>query len=206
MVGIQRTRQYQATGVINAQAIHDTKYATRSIPAGVIPSTVNFFGAAPSADPTSDRYEQGNTLVSSGKIFTIFSIAAQVAAGAGAVMADFESIINTCSLRIVTSQKEYGVFPLLMMPAGGGAAYQSGQVAVTPAAVPGNLSVIGVLNGMPTQSATFALARALEIQANQSFYMELLGPVAAGVWGAQTLTGAIRVRLILNGVEERAAA
>lgn len=203
---IQRTRAFQPTGIGYNQFIHDAKYATRSIPAGVIPSTVNFFTAAPSADPTSDRYEQGNTLVSSGKKFNIFSILVQVLPGAACVLGDLEKVINYCSVRLVTAQKEYGVFPLFMLPAGGGISIHSGQVAVTPAAAPGAQSVVGATNGVPSRDSCFSLAVPLEIQANQSFYMELLGPVAAGVFGAATLTGAVQVRLVLDGVEERVAA
>ena len=41
----------------------------------------------------------------------------------------------------------------------------------------------------------------LIIQANQSFYAELLGPTAT----PQTLTGALNIRIVLDGVEQRAA-
>lgn len=203
---VQSTRAYRPMGILSGQTIHDTKYATRSIAAGVIPPALNFFTAAPSVDMTSDRYEQGNTLISSGKKFYIFSILAQVLGGAAATLTDLEKVINFCSLRMVTAQKEFGVWPLFMLPAGGGLAIQSGQVAVTPAAIPGNLSIVGACNGMPTREAAFTLARPLEITANQPFYMELLGPTASGVFGAATLTGAVQVRVVLDGVEDRAAA
>lgn len=195
------TRQFQPTGVSNAQSIHDMKWATRSIAAGVIPSSTNFFGAAPSPDQTVDRYEQGNTLVSSGKMYTIYGIFLQVYALAGGLVLDLEKVINWTAVRIVTAQKEYGVFPATLIPAGGGLVMQSGQIAVTPAAAPGGQSVTGALNGQPGRNAAFTLANPLEIQANQSFYMELLGPTVT----AQTLTGIVAVRIILDGVEERPA-
>lgn len=195
------TRMYQPTGIGQNQKIHDMKWATRTIAAGVIPTTTNFFGASPSSDPTVDRYEQGNTLVSSAKIFTIYGLFAQLLPGAAAVLADFEKIINFCAVRIVTAQKEYGVFPLSLLPAGGGLVIQSGQVAITPAAVPGAQSIVGALNGQPGRNAAFTFANPLEIQANQPYYMELIGPTAT----AQTLTGAIQVRFVLDGVEQRTA-
>lgn len=196
------TRQYQNAGIGNFQQIHDTKYATRSLAAAAIPSTTNFFGAAPSADPTLDRYEQGNTLVSSAKIFTIVGILAHITFGTGGILTDMEKIIQYCCLRIVTAQKEFGVFPLHMAPAGGGIAIQAGQVALTPAATPGTLSVVGAVNGMPARTSGFTLAEPLDIQANQPFYMELLGPVTT----AQTLTGIMNVKIILDGIEKRTAA
>lgn len=195
------TRAFQPTGVGQFQAIHDMKWATRSLAAGAIPATTNFFGAAPSSDLTVDRYEQPNTLVSSAKIYTIYGLFAQIWAGAAAVFGDFEKVINYCAVRIVTAQKEYGVFPLNLLPAGGGLFVQGGNISVTPAASPGGQSPAGILNGQPGRNACFTFANPLEIQANQSFYMELLGPTAT----AQTLTGAMNVRLVLDGVEKRAA-
>ena len=195
------TRQFNATGVGTFQQIHDTKYATRSLAAGAIPTSTNFFGAAPSADITVDRYEQGNTLVSSAKIFTVVGILVLLQAGAGAVLSDFEKIINYCCLHIITAQKEFGMWPLHMCPAGGGLAVQSGQVAVTPAASPGALSTVGATNGMPARTSGFTLAEPLDVQANQPFYMELLGPVTA----VQTLTGIVNVKIILDGLEKRTA-
>ena len=137
MRALTPTRQFAATGIGNFQRIHDFKYATRSLAAAAIPSTTNFFGAAPSSDPTLDRYEQGNTLVSSAKTFTIFGVFMHLYSGAGAVIGDWEKIIQKCCLRIVTNQKEFGVIPCHMVPAGGGIAVQSGQVSVTSTTSPG---------------------------------------------------------------------
>ena len=195
------TRQFQPTGIGNNQEIHDMKWATRTIALGVVPSTTNFFGAAPSSDLTVDRYEQPNTLVSSAKIYTIFGLFLQIYAGVGAILTDLEKIISFTALRIVTAQKEYGVFPISLLPAGGGLAIQSGQIALTPAVAPGALSVVGALNGMPARNAAFTFANPLIIQANQSFYAELLGPTVT----PQTLTGAVIVRVVLDGVERRTA-
>jgi len=195
------TRQFQPTGIGNNQQIHDMKWATRTLAAGVIPASTNFFGAAPSSDYTVDRYEQPNTLVSSAKTFTIYGMFVQIILGAAGVLTDFEKIINFCAVRLVTAQKEYGVFPVSLLPAGGGLAIQSGQIAVTPAATPGALSPIGALNGMPARNAGFNFANPLIIQANQSFYAELLGPTGT----TQTLGGAMQVRIVLDGVEDRTA-
>ena len=51
----------------------------------------------------------------------------------------------------------------------------------------------------------FALATPLTIQANQGFYCEMMAPSGGGVLPAITLTGAIRVRVILDGVLDRSA-
>ena len=200
------TRRYQNIGVGDFQYIHDTKYATRSIAAGTLPVVTNFFGAAPSVDITLDRYEQGNTLVSSGKVFTIFGIAVQLTIGAAGTLTDLEKICNFTCLRLITAQKEYGMIPLYMLPQGGGLAIQSGQIAVTPAASPGAFSTVGATNGMPQRSSMFNLAMPLDIQANQSFYAELVAPSGQGFLAAQSLTGAVQVRVVLDGVEQRAAA
>lgn len=195
------TRMYQPTGIGQNQIIHDMKWATRTIAAGVIPTTTNFFGAAPSSDLTVDRYEQPNTLVSSAKIYTIYGMFVQVYAGAAAVLQDLEKLCSWTAIRLVTAQKEYGIFPVSLLPAGGGLTVQSGQIAVTPAAPPGGQSVTAALNGTPARNAAFTFANPLIIQANQSFYTELLGPTVT----PQTLTGAVIVRVVLDGVEQRAA-
>jgi len=104
-------------------------------------------------------------------------------------------------VRIVTASKEFGVFPLLDLPQGGGVCALSGQVSVTAAASPGAFSANALTNGHPLRKK-FALKNPLVIQANQSFYMELLGPTTT----AQTLTGIMQVRLELEGVEVRPAA
>jgi hypothetical protein len=52
---------------------------------------------------------------------------------------------------------------------------------------------------MPARNVGFNFANPLIIQANQSFYCELLGPTVT----TQTLTGAVQVRVVLDGVEQR---
>lgn len=200
------TRQYQPMGIGNNQYIHDTKYATRQLAAAAIPNVTNFFSGAPSADITADRYEQGNTLVSSGKTFTIFGIAVQLFSPAVGLATDYEKILNWCCLRIVTAQKEYGMYPLYMLPQGGGLVAQSGQIEVTPAATPGASISTGLTNGMPARQSMFNLAFPLQIQANQSFYCELIAPSGTGILPAQTLASAVNVRVLFDGVEGRVAA
>lgn len=200
------TRAFDPTGVGTFQAIHDTKFATRSIAAGVMPLTTNFFSAPASADPTVDRYEQGNTLVSSAKTFTIFGIGVQLMIGAAGVLTDLDQVSKYCALRIVTAQKEYGVIPLYMLPQGGGLAIQSNQVSVTPVAAPGAFSTVGVTHGMPARQSMFNLAFPLEIQANQMFYCEVLAPSGLGILAALTNAGAVQIRVVLDGVEKRTAA
>lgn len=195
------TRAYSPSGVGLLQQIHDFKFATRSLAAAALPAVTNFFGAAPSADPTLDRYDQGGTLVSSGKKFTIYQMALHIWKNtADANLADFQRIIDNCFIRLVTNSKEFGLYPVLDLPAGGGLAVQSGQIAVTPAAVPGNFSTMGATNGHPLRKR-FALKMPLEIQSNQQFYAELVAPQVTPL----TLTSITLVRLELEGVEERAA-
>lgn len=195
------TRAFQPAGIGLMQNIHDFKFATRSLAAAAVPAVTNFFGAAPSSDPTLDRYDQGNTLVSSGKLFTIYQMAVHIwKATQDGNLADFQKLIDNCFIRIVTSSKEFGLYPLIALPAGGGLAIQSGQVAVVPAAAPGGLSTMGALNGHPLRKR-FALKHPLQVQSNQSFYAELVAPQTTPI----TLTSITLVRLELEGVEERAA-
>ena len=195
------TRQYQPAGVGVMQAIHDFKWATRTLAAAAIPATTNFFGAAPSADSTLDRYDQGNTLVASGKKFTIYQLAVHVFKNtADANLADIQKVIDNCFVRIVTNAKEFGLYPVGALPYGGGICVQGGNIAVTPAAAPGGITSLGVTNGHPLRKR-LALRHPLEIQSNQPFYMELVGPSLTPL----TLTSATIVRIELEGVEERAA-
>ncbi len=195
------TRMFQPTGFGQNQDLHDMKWATRALAAGAIPATTNFFGAAPSSDLTVDRYEQPNTLVSSAKTYTIYGLFVQLFIGAAGTLSDLEKVINYTALQIITAQKEYGVFPVSLLPAGGGLLVQSGQIAVTPAATPGAQSPVGALNGTPDRRACFKFANPLIIQANQGFACNLIGPTAT----AQTLTGIVNVRVVLDGVEQRTA-
>jgi hypothetical protein len=194
-----QTRAFQPTGVGDFQDIHDMKWATRTLVAGVIPAVTNFFSAAPSADATVDRYEQGNALVSSGQQYTIFGLFFQIYAGAAALLSDLEKVVNWCNLRLWTSSKEFGQYPISMVPAGGGLYVQGGNIAVTPTGAPGGQSVTAALNGMPGRNASLTLANPLIIQANQNIYAELIGPVTT----PQTLTGAVICRVIFDGVLSR---
>jgi len=201
------TRILQPADTSLGNTIHDVKFATRVLAAGVL-GTTNFFSAAPSADPTVDRYEQGNTLVTSGKRFTIYQIGLMVRPSPDTDtvnLIDMDRLINLCSLRMVISQKEFGLFPLVNIPAGGGISALSGQVSATAAAAPGAFSTAAVSNGIPMRRR-FALQCPLIIQANQQFFCEIIAPNGTGVVAAITLTGALIARLELEGVEERAAA
>lgn len=200
---ITPTRAFQPAGVGLLQGIHDFKFATRAIGAGVVPNTVDFFGAPPVADPTQDRYDQGNTLVSSGKSFIIYQISLMLFKLApDAHVVDLEQLINKCHIRLTTASKEFGIYPVKDLVAGGGLFAGAGQIAVTPATMPGGTVTTGVLNGHPLRKK-FALKSPLEIQSNQSFRAELLAPGGAL---AITLLSATTLRLELEGVETRPAA
>jgi len=200
------TRVFAPSGVGLQQQIHYMRWATRAFAAGVIPVITNFFSAAPNADANVDLYEQGNALVGSGSNFTIKQIGVQIIGGAAATFADFESVINSCSLKLITASKEYGIFPFFMLPQGGGISAMSGQVVGTLGANPaGGACTPGLTNGVPDRRAMFALATPLTIQANQGFYCEMMAPSGGGVLPAITLTGAIRVRVILDGELDRSA-
>jgi hypothetical protein len=195
------TRQFQPAGVGVLQSIHDVKYATRILAAGTIPGTTNFFGAAPSADLTLDRYDQGNTLVASGKTYTIYQLAVHVFKNtADANLADIQKIVDNCFIQIQTAAKEFGVYPIGMLPYGGGICVQGGNIAVTPAAAPGGITSMGVTNGHPLRKR-FALKHPLVIQSNQPFFINMLAPTATPL----TLASITIVRIELEGVEERAA-
>lgn len=197
------TRIYQPGNVgLNVQH-HDCRWATRTIASGAL-ANQNFFGAAPSADRTSDFYEQPNTLCTSGKIFTIYALGLKLTAGASGTLTDIEKVVNTMTLRMMSDQREWLNMPVHLIPAGGGLVIQSGQVAITPAATPGALSPVGALNGNGERKL-MVLRTPLEIGANQQFYCELLAPTSASAYGAQTLTGAVIAQLILEGIETRAA-
>lgn len=202
------TRILQPSDASLGNKLHDFKFATRLLAAAALPSTTNFFTAAPSADPTVDRYEQGNTLVTSGKRFTIYQMQVLVRPTNDtdtANLADIQRLIDFTFIRLNISQKEYGVFPLSALPQGGGISALGGQVSVTSAAAPGAFSTAGVTNGAPVRMC-FAFQHPLIIQANQQFFAELVAPNGTGIVSAITLTGATMVRLQLEGVEERAAA
>ena len=195
------TRQYQPAGVGVLQSIHDLKYATRSLAAAAIPAITNFFGAAPSPDLTLDRYDQGNTLVASGKQFTIYQLAVHVWKNtADANLEDIQKIVDNCFIQIVTAAKEFGVYPVACLPYGGGVNIQGGNVAVTPAAAPGGKTSLGVTNGHPLRKR-FSLKHPLIVQSNQPFSVNLVGPTVTPL----TLSSITLVRIELEGVEERAA-
>lgn len=50
-----RTRKAQGTTLIEAQRIHDTKYATKLLASGVLPSLTEFFRSAPLGDYTDRK-------------------------------------------------------------------------------------------------------------------------------------------------------
>jgi hypothetical protein len=202
-----RTRKAQGTTLIEAQRIHDTKYATKLLASGVLPSITEFFRSAPLGDYTYDNYASGGNLVDSGKEFVIYQIAAQLIDGTSNTLLDWNALISKLVMKITTAQKEYGYFPLLFLPQGGGLNASGGQVSVSPSATPGvlNSTTVGAGNGIPQHSSMFKLAAPLVIQANQSFKIDVIAPNGVG-FTAITLTGSSYLRIILDGIEQRAAA
>lgn len=195
------TRAFQPAGVGLLAPIHDFKFATRSLAAAVIPAVTNFFGAAPNADPTLDRYDQSGTLCSSGNKFTIWQIAVHIWKNTVDVnLNDLRAIIDNCMIRMTTNSREFGLYPVLDLPAGGGLAVQAGQVASTPVAAPGAFSTMGAVNGHPLRKR-FSLKHPLEVGSNQQFFMELVAPQATPI----TLVSITQVRIELEGVLERVA-
>ena len=195
------TRQYTPGGVGQMQTIHDTRYATKTFSSGAIAGTTAFFQAAPSADPTLDRYTGNNNLVDSGQTWEIHSIGVMVKDSTSATFADMVSFIQLCALRLWISSKEYGVFPLIDLPAGGGPFIQGGNISLSQIASPGTVSPYGILNGNP-QRRKMRLHQPLEIQGNQSIYAEIMAPVTTAI----TLTGALIVRVEFEGLWTRPAA
>jgi len=200
------TRQFQPAGVGVFNQVHSSKWATKTFAAGAIPSTTDFFLSAPSGDLTRDNYDQGGILVTSGKTFTIYGLAVNFIEATASTFADIDTFINRCSVQITSQNKEIGLFPLVLIPSGGGTSALSGQVSVTSAASPGATSPLAVTNGIPVRKL-LNLEVPLEIQSQQSFKVTILGPasVPAG-FPAATLVGALDVRVVLEGIETRPAA
>jgi hypothetical protein len=203
--GRNATRQYTPGGVGNMQSIHDFRFSTRNFAAAVFPSLTVFFNTAPSPDFTVDRYSAQNNLVDSGQKWLIHQVSVAIFPQAPypptATLQDMVNVINLCAIRFQISSKEYGLFPLLDLPAGGGPNVSGSQVAITAAAAPGATSPYGITNGV-AQRLKLALCQPLEIQGNQAFYMELLGPSATTF----TLTGPVTLRVELEGEWFRPAA
>lgn len=198
------TRAFQPSGVGLLQQIHDFKFATRALAAAVMPNVTDFFSAPPVADPTQDRYDQGGTLVSSGKSFIIYAMSFEVFKLVDDVnVVDLVQIINKCFIRLTTAAKEFGTYPVKDLPAGGGLFAGSSQISLTPLAAVGsmNSTTLGCLNGHPLRRK-FAFKNPLEIQSNQQFKAELLAPAGAL---AITLLSATTCRLELEGLESRPA-
>lgn len=201
------TRQAVGGMLINGQQIHDQKWATRSLPVGVLANTTDFFSAPASADPCVDRYSSGGNLVDSAKKFIVVQMGLWLYSANTAALADLDKIINFCAIRLSTNQREFGTFRALQLPAGGGLDVPGGQISITPGAsgVAAASGVVGASNGLKTRGAMFKLAAPMIIGANQSFKAELLAPAVGSLFGAITLTQIVFAQLLLDGVEERAA-
>lgn len=199
-----RMLQPAAVGVFND--IHTTKCATKTFAAAAIPALTDFFQSAPSGDLTRDNYDQGGILITSGKTFTLYALALAVIPSTAATFSDIDTFLQRCTLVLTSQNKEIGVFPLIHIPAGGGAYAASSQLAVTAAAAPGAQISLGVTNGLPIRKL-LELKQPLIIQSQQSFKVSILGPnsVPAG-FPAATLAGALDVRIALEGIENRPAA
>jgi len=205
LFGKSATRQYTPGGVGNMQSLHDFRFSSRLFTAVAFPTLTVFFNTAPSPDFTVDRYSAQNNLIDSGQKWVIHQLGVVVfptlPAPPTATATDLINILNLCAVRFQISSKEYGLFPLIDLPAGGGPNLGGSQVAVTAAAAPGATSPYGITNGAP-QRLKLALCQPLEIQGNQAFYMELLGPSVSGF----TLTGPVTIRIELEGEWFRPAA
>lgn len=197
-----KTRSYQPTGLGETQGIHDMRWATKSLAAAALPVSTEFFTGAPSTDPTVDRFYQYG-LCDSGNDFTIVGIAVQLIGQNTGALADMAQIIEYCSVRFTTNQREQMTLPVLMLPQGGGLSIMSGQVAITAANSPGGTGILGATNGVPDRRAMFRLASPLTIQSGQGFKAELLAPSAGSTFGTKTLGQIVLCRIILDGILKR---
>jgi hypothetical protein len=190
----------QATEILPAERskIHDLRWATKVMAAAAIPIVTEFFTGAPSSDPCVDRFSAG-TLTDSGCKFVIVQLGVQLIPSAGTSIPDMEKIVNFCALRISTNQREFMTIPVYMLAAGGGLDIAQGNISITAAAAPGLLGSAGVTNGVKDRRAMFRLSQSMDIQAQQSFKCELLGPAAGSSFGTQTLATAVTVRVVLDG-------
>ena len=201
------TRMLQPAGVGVFNQVHTAKWATLTFAAGAIPTVTDFFQKAPSGDLTRDNYDQGGILVTSGKTFVIHALSIGLIAATASTFSDIDTFIQRCALMITTQNKEVGMFPLVLIPQGGGAFAGSSQLAVTPATAPGAQSSLGVSNGIQVRKL-LQLKEPLMIQPQQSFKISILGTSQGAPAGfpAATLTGALDVRVALEGIESRPAA
>jgi hypothetical protein len=184
--------------------VHDLRWATKALAAAALPLTTDFFTGAPSTDPCSDRFSAGS-LADSGCSFTIVGLGVHLWSQVAAALADIDKIINECSIRMTTNQREIMTIPVFMLPAGGGLSAPGGQVAVTAAASPGGTSPYGVTNGVPDRRAMFRLAQPQTIQPMQQFKCELVAPSGGGAYAAITLGTIVNCRIVLDGVLRRVA-
>ena len=200
------TMLFQPTGIGLAAPVHSTYYATKTLTHGVaMPSQLDFFTSSPSPDLTLDRYDQANVLVQSGKTLVIYGVGLVIyptPGGTAPSLADYMNIINRCASQFTCNTTEFGIFPILNFPAGGGAFMASGQVNVAPSATPGALesSGVGIANGFPFRKR-LQLCYPLKIQTNQKFKWTLIGPQTT----PYTPDGDLSLRLELEVAETRMA-
>lgn len=188
----------QAQMLSGKQAISEIKYDTVTLAAAALPPQTAFF-AVPSADLAIKNFDAQNVLITSGKLFLIQTIAAQITAIAAAATAqNLVDLINRCAVRFTVDQKIMGTFQLKAL-SGMGGAYLPSQVAVAAAAAPaGAASNFGITNGMPTNQPF--RVRPMLIEGQKQFACTLVAPVGAPI----TLAGAIDLQIMLGGVQFQA--
>ena len=172
---------------LEAQAVSDTKWSTKTLAIGVAPVSTDYFTSAPNADRTVDNYDAGNQLVTSGKLFMIQSISVNVISTS---IADVNAIINQGLIVLTCQNKEIGAFRVRQLNAGGGTFVAGAQVAAA--------SSVGVTNGQPTNEPF--LISDLLIETNQSFKATLIMPGGAL---AYTIIAATTIEVGLHGFEIR---
>lgn len=188
-----------AAGVPAYQRVHDVKYNTKSLAAGALPAVLDFFSGAPNSNAAIDSYEAASNLVVGNKVFQAMALSAVITAGAGSTLADLEAVINSGVVEFTTANKMVGRIPLNRIPAAGGLAALSGQVTSAPGAGATLTATPGLTNGIPWNKPLM-LAVPLDIPGNQQFLARIYFD------SSKVLTGAVNVRLQLEGVEVRPGA
>lgn len=188
----------QAQMIAGKQCVSETKYDTLTFAAAAVPSSTQYF-SSPSSDVAIKNFEGPGTLVLSGKLFLIQTIAIKIMSIAAATTAqNIVDFINRTALRIQIDQKVMGTFCTHQLTGAGGV-FTSSQAGVTPGAAPvGALMTGGLENGTP-QNQPFRI-KPLLVEGQKQFSAFLIGPTGT----ALTLAGTLEIKVLVGGLQYQA--
>ena len=188
----------QAQMIAGKQCISETKYDTLVLPAAQLASSTQFF-SAPSSDVAIKNFEGPGTLVLSGKLFLIQTIAVKLCSFAAALTGqNVIDFVNRTALRIQIDQKVMGTWALHQLTGAGGV-FNASSVAVTAAAAPvGAIATSTLENGVP-QNQPFRI-KPLLVEGQKQFSAFLIGPTTTPI----TLAGTMEVKVLVGGLQYQA--